>query len=110
PLIRSLITEILSGIIYLHNAQLVHHDIKLDNVVVSFPYPNDRSKPKATIIDFDISERISYNGKDIVPTSKFAGSPHYIAPEVFAGWKADPTKKDVWAAGITLYGLLKKSF
>ncbi|KAI8056922.1 kinase-like domain-containing protein [Syncephalis plumigaleata] len=110
PLIRSLITEILSGIIYLHNAQLVHHDIKLENVVVSFPYPHDKSKPKAAIIDFDLSERISYNGKDIVPTSKSSGSSHYIAPEVYANKLADPTKKDVWAAGIALYGLLKKSF
>ncbi|KAI8056916.1 kinase-like domain-containing protein [Syncephalis plumigaleata] len=110
PLIRSLITEILSGIIYLHNAQLVHHDIKLENVAISFPYPHDKSKPKATIIDFDLAERISYNGKDIVPTSKFAGSPHYLPPEVYANKPADPTKKDVWAAGIALYGLLKKSF
>ncbi|KAI8053334.1 kinase-like domain-containing protein [Syncephalis plumigaleata] len=110
PLIRLLITDILSGIIYLHNAQLVHHDIKLENVAISFPYPNDKSKPKATIIDFDLSERIRYNGKNIVPTNSLVGSSYYVAPEVYAEQEANPTKKDVWAAGITLYRLLKKSF
>ncbi|KAI8056953.1 kinase-like domain-containing protein [Syncephalis plumigaleata] len=82
----------------------------MQNVVISFPYPNDRNKPKATIIDFDITERIRYNDKDVVPTNKFAGSIRYLAPEVYAKKPADPTKKDVWAAGITLYRLLTRKF
>jgi serine/threonine protein kinase len=110
PMIKTIITDILKGIVYLQYAHIVHNDINLENVVISFPYPNDRTKPKATIIDFDFASQIKYKNGKVIPISDDIGTLKYISPEVFARINADPNKKDVWAAGITLFYMLKRKF
>ena len=84
--------KIVKGVGYLHNKNILHRDIKLDNILL-----DKNLNPK--IIDFGISS-IYNNNQKIYDT---AGTPVYLAPEVIkAEGKVGP-KSDVWSLGVLLY-------
>ena len=66
-----------AGLAAIHDAGLVHRDIKPDNVVV-------RPNGQASIVDFGLARDLGAIGSGI------AGTRHYVAPEVLAGKPATP--------------------
>lgn len=86
----------------LHSCELVHGDVKADNIIV-----RDRGGGKVTssIIDFDDSY---FSGSPPMPPEELTFDPPYAAPEVFR-FIADPTirnaatlgtKADVFSLGV----------
>ncbi|KAI9592744.1 kinase-like domain-containing protein [Syncephalis fuscata] len=102
--------QMLLGVAYMHKVGLIHNDLKPENVMLSFPYPNNPTRPKATIIDFDLASPISYANGKIKPESDRSGTYPYHPPEVFRGIPADPTKKDTWSIGAIMYFLVTKKY
>ena len=102
--IAQIIYQVCSAITYLHQKNIVHRDIELDNIL--FETPADDSDIK--IIDFGCATFL-----DLVPNHPGAfkflkektGHVQTMAPEVIKG-KYGP-KCDVWSVGITTYMLLK---
>jgi len=63
--------QIVEGICYCHSKNVVHRDIKLENVMID-------SENNVKIIDFGFSIAISKDKK----LSVYCGTPSYMAPEM----------------------------
>ncbi len=89
--------QICAGIGFAHRAQLVHADVKPQNILV----------PRGDVVkvtDFGIAQAFS----DTQPPEKQQvvwGSPHYFAPEQAKGEKPTPAS-DVYSIGIVMFEML----
>ncbi|KAJ7345506.1 hypothetical protein JRQ81_001456 [Phrynocephalus forsythii] len=92
-----LVRQILEGISYLHQNNIVHLDLKPQNILLSSIYPLGDIK----IVDFGMSRKIG-NCSEL---REIVGTPEYQAPEVL---NYDPitTATDIWSVGVITYMLL----
>ncbi len=80
-----------------HRLQIVHRDLKLENVMISVD-GTDHIK----VLDFGIARIVGDASSQVTATGLTAGTPHYMAPEVL-GEGADPAPaQDVYAVGVIL--------
>ncbi|KAG2202363.1 kinase-like domain-containing protein [Mucor mucedo] len=95
---RRYFKEMMLGIEYLHANDIVHRDIKPDNLLLS---KDDVLK----IVDFGVSE-IFVKGNDRL--KKSAGSPAFMAPELCVAKHGEVSGKatDLWSMGVTLYCMI----
>lgn len=98
--IRAHGAQIASAIAALHEAQVVHCDLKPENVIVG-PRGPGRPAGKATVVDFGVARFLDEPG-ELEPT--IAGTPPYMAPEQWRGRIGTAT--DVYALGCLLYELV----
>jgi len=87
--------QIISGIEYIHKLNVVHRDMKPENLLL------DHDKT-IKIVDFGLSNTF----KKDEPLKTACGSPCYAAPEMIAGKVYDGTKADIWSWGVILYALV----
>ena len=88
------------GLKYLHDRNIFHGDIKLQNMVT-----NPRTK-RIALIDFGLSEEL--DPKDPY-SSKVYGTLLYLAPETHKGEKHG-LAADIYAAGVSMFILLYEDF
>jgi len=87
--------QIKNGLQYLYNQNIVHRDIKPQNIVVS----NDRI---LKIIDFGLSKNINIEDEMM---DTICGSPLYMAPEIIKT-KNYTIKSDIWSFGVIIYEMI----
>ena len=85
--------QILSGLAYLHSNNIIHRDLKLENILI-----NDIEKSHETKEDLFFLAKIFDKNK--YPRA-IVGSIYYIAPEVL--FKKYGKECDMWSAGVILY-------
>ena len=95
PIAKFIFKQIILAIQYIHNHNIVHRDIKLDNILIDLDN-------KIKICDFGVSKRINHN--EIMYEQ--CGTPTYIAPEILRGKGYEGYGVDVWSAGVVLYAML----
>jgi len=98
--IACIMYQILLAINHIHKLQIMHRDLKLENILVSKKEENGLYRVK--ICDFGTSHLF----KDGEKEKNITGSAYYIAPEVFKQ-KYD-FKCDLWSCGVIMYVLLTK--
>uniref|UniRef100_A0A1I7Z9H1 non-specific serine/threonine protein kinase n=1 Tax=Steinernema glaseri TaxID=37863 RepID=A0A1I7Z9H1_9BILA len=96
----SLMRCLASALDYLHENDIVHRDVKPENLLIY--YSPDSTAPLLKLADFGLAcelpeeEQLLYD---------ICGTPTYVAPEVLAEFGYG-TKVDLWSSGVILYVLL----
>lgn len=88
--------QILEGIAYVHQQNIVHLDIKPENIVCV-----DTTGTSIKIIDFGLASRLDAN----TPLKVMHGTPEFVAPEVI-NYEPVVFTTDMWSIGVVCYILL----
>lgn len=95
PETRFYMHQIIDGVSYLHDQNIIHRDLKLGNLFL-----NDQLIVK--IGDFGLAAKIEYPGER---KKTLCGTPNYIAPEILTK-KGHSFEVDIWSIGCIMYTLL----
>ncbi|AQZ17737.1 PRR1 (YKL116C) [Zygosaccharomyces parabailii] len=111
-LIQRLFAELTLAVKYLHESNVIHRDLKLENIILKYPLPaliGMKESPLYTqknfieVADFGLCKRIEPGE---MCTAR-CGSEDYVSPEILMGVPYDGRLSDTWALGVILYGLLE---
>jgi len=89
--------EILKGLAYMHSKNVLHKDIKSENILFN-------EKMQIKLADFGNSTRMDEDTKKAEP-QEAVGTSYWMAPEIIAEQEHDG-KVDVWSFGVVLYEML----
>uniref|UniRef100_A0A8C6SNM8 Myosin light chain kinase n=1 Tax=Neogobius melanostomus TaxID=47308 RepID=A0A8C6SNM8_9GOBI len=87
--------QILEGMQYVHKQNIVHLDLKPENIVCV-----DTTGTSIKIIDFGLASKL-----DDKPLMVMHGTPEFVAPEVI-GFEPVSLETDMWSIGVLCYILL----
>ncbi len=90
----SIAIQVSMGIEAAHNNNIIHRDIKPQNIIIS-------REGKVKVTDFGIAKAATSN----TITSNVMGSVHYTSPEQARGGYSDE-KSDIYSLGITIFEML----
>ena len=97
-----LVLQIADALDYIHNAGVVHCDVKADNVLL-VPVGHRRRRMAVKIIDFGLSRTRCLGSMQ--SSGGVGGTPHYMAPEQIRGAPPAPSM-DIYALGVLFYELV----
>jgi len=88
--------EIARGLTVAHARNMVHRDIKPQNVLID-------AEGRAKLTDFGISRQLEQDG--MTATGRVLGTTDYVAPEQAMGHPVDQ-RSDIYSLGVVLYEML----
>ncbi|XP_029914606.1 myosin light chain kinase, smooth muscle isoform X2 [Myripristis murdjan] len=88
--------QILEGIAYMHQQNIIHLDLKPENIVCV-----DHTGTSIKVIDFGLASRLDPN----TPLKVMHGTPEFVAPEVIS-YEPVCLATDMWSIGVICYILL----
>ncbi len=89
--------EVAKGLKVCHQNNIMHRDIKLNNIFVS-------KDGKFKLGDFGVSKRLD----TLTRSHTIKGTPHYIAPEIYVKNEKYNKQADIYSLGILMYYLFNK--
>ncbi|XP_047428365.1 serine/threonine kinase 17a like [Mugil cephalus] len=89
--------QILTGVAFLHRNNVVHLDLKPQNILLTSARPLGDIR----IVDFGLSRRMD----KITEVREILGTPEYVAPEVL-NYEPISTATDMWSIGVLTYVML----
>lgn len=92
-----LLVQILEGLCFLHENNIVHLDLKPQNILLTEPFPKGNIK----ICDLGFA-CLTNTGEDI---RDIIGTPDYVAPEVL-DYEPLSIQTDMWSLGVLAYVML----
>ncbi|CAN4119354.1 unnamed protein product [Withania somnifera] len=93
---RKYLRDIVSGLMYLHAHNIIHGDIKPDNLLVTAP-------GRVKIGDFSVSQAFEDDNDKL---RRSPGTPVFTAPECCLGERYHGKAADTWAVGVTLHCMI----
>lgn len=94
---QDLFKQLLDGVFQIHRNNVVHRDLKLENVLLD-------AFGCLKIADFGVAAVLKKTGQRL---TEHCGTPSYIAPEILTengGYEGFPV--DIWSSGVVLYAML----
>ncbi|OBA27874.1 kinase-like protein [Hanseniaspora valbyensis NRRL Y-1626] len=113
-MIQDIFYQVLLALKFLHDNNIIHRDIKLENILLTLPsseilkyFLNDIPIPKTLvkISDFGLSKQVT--PEEPLSTTR-CGSPDYIPPEILLGLEYDGKLTDIWSFGVCIYAILEE--
>uniref|UniRef100_A0A8C6VD40 Serine/threonine kinase 33 n=1 Tax=Naja naja TaxID=35670 RepID=A0A8C6VD40_NAJNA len=102
---RHIIQSLASAIAYLHKKDIVHRDLKLENILVKSSDIDEENEMKLNIKVTDFGLAVQKMGGSESMFQSTCGTPIYMAPEVI--FAHDYSQQcDVWSIGVIMYMLL----
>ncbi|XP_014045922.1 serine/threonine-protein kinase 17A isoform X1 [Salmo salar] len=95
--VKWLMRQILEGVAFLHRNNIVHLDLKPQNILLTSACPLGDIK----IVDFGLSRRLCQNQE----LREIMGTPEYVAPEIL-NYEPISTATDMWSIGVLAYMML----
>ncbi|XP_076146249.1 serine/threonine-protein kinase 17A [Alosa pseudoharengus] len=95
--VKRLLRQILEGVAFLHRKNVVHLDLKPQNILLTSDSPLGDIK----IVDFGLSRMVS-SSQEI---REIMGTPEYVAPEIL-NYEPISTATDMWSIGVLAYVML----
>jgi serine/threonine protein kinase len=92
-----LATQIGGAVYYLHNFNIIHRDLKLENIMMT----NDTEASIPKVVDFGLAALVDPGAG----SKESVGTVAYAAPEIFLGQTYDMSV-DIWSLGTIFFGLL----
>ncbi|KAH0620909.1 hypothetical protein JD844_021804 [Phrynosoma platyrhinos] len=104
---RHIIQSLASAIAYLHKKDIVHRDLKLENILVKSSDIDEENEMKLNIkiqvTDFGLAVQKMGGSESMFQST--CGTPIYMAPEVISAHDYSQ-QCDVWSIGVIMYMLL----
>lgn len=99
-----IIREVALGIAAAHETNLIHRDIKPDNIWLE---SDGQGKPwkRVKVLDFGLATATSNTQEDSNESGMIMGTPHYMAPEQARGLPLD-SRCDLFSMGCVLYQMI----
>ena len=97
--VAQFLRDVSSALAYLHSKDIVHQDIKPDNVLMD-------GDGNFLVTDFGISTRMRSTLRRSITEKKGAGTRAYMGPERFGRNNQSVKASDVWSLGATLHELM----
>ncbi|XP_071810405.1 uncharacterized protein [Asterias amurensis] len=95
---KELFQQIVSAVRYIHKNNIVHRDLKLENILLDSDF-------KVKIADFGLSSKFDHSR--LLDT--FCGSPLYASPEIINGSPYHGPEVDCWSLGVILYAMVYRT-
>jgi len=107
-----LVAHVLSGVAYLHGMNVIHGDIKAENILLTAGPDSNVGALVAKIADFGLSSKLesSAQKENGVERKIGRGTAEYMSPELSGECGERGLGVDVWACGVLLYVLLSGQY
>ena len=99
---RQLVPQLLAGVRALHEAQIIHTDIKPANMVVDNSKHLQRIDLGSCVVDRE-EHRALWMPTVREHASIALGTLWYRAPELLLGWREFTKAVDIWAVGVSIW-------
>jgi serine/threonine protein kinase len=90
--VRYYLTQILDAIQFMHQAKVIHRDLKLSNLFIDVDM-------NLKIGDFGLAAVILHEGDR---KKTICGTPNYIAPEILDNSRGHSFEVDLWSLGVIM--------
>ena len=95
PLVGLFMSQVLQGLLYLHEQGVIHRDIKGANILTT-------KEGLVKLADFGVATNVKQSGAD---EAHVVGTPYWMAPEVIE-MSGATTASDIWSVGCTIIELI----
>jgi serine/threonine protein kinase/Tfp pilus assembly protein PilF len=100
PEAAAIIRQVGDALSAIHDAGILHRDIKAGNIMLD----GHGSEVRVCVMDFGLAHAYQADSHALT-TAAFAGTPAYMAPELFRG-EPPSTATDVYAIGVVAYEMV----
>ncbi len=98
-----IVEQIAAGLVRAHQMDVIHRDLKPDNVIIS---EDDDGGESVKVLDFGIAKLL--DAPSITGSQQIFGTPGYIAPEYIQSAQIDG-RADLYSLGVILYEMVTGS-
>ena len=114
-IVQYIMRQVVSGLNFLHSNKIIHRDLKLDNILVTFNSENDKNslnmmKAVVKIIDFGFATTLKAKNSNLAFT--VLGTPVNMDPQILQNMQNHTInqgyddKVDIWSLGTLCYEML----